>query len=133
MVAVDTNILVRLLTGDDSKQTAAARALFASEEIWIAKTVLIETAWVLWSSCGLEENAIANAFSKLLGLDNVQAEDEEAVAQALAWVGHGLELADAIHLCSRPAGAVFVSLDKALVRRARRAGVEGIQEASPAS
>lgn len=128
MVAVDTNILVRLLTGDDAKQTAAARALFDSEEIWIAKTVLLETAWVLWSSYCLEESAIALAFSKLLGLDHVQAEDEEAVAQALALVGHGLELADAVHLCSRPTGVTFVSFDKAFIRRARRAGVEGVQE-----
>jgi predicted nucleic-acid-binding protein len=58
MVAVDTNILVRLLTGDDPKQAAAARSLFASEQIWIAKTVLLETGWVLRSLYGFEESAI---------------------------------------------------------------------------
>jgi predicted nucleic-acid-binding protein len=42
MIAVDTNVLVRLLTGDDPKQTAAARSLFAAEPVWIAKTVLLE-------------------------------------------------------------------------------------------
>jgi predicted nucleic acid-binding protein len=39
MIAVDTNVLVRLLTGDEPQQEAAARSLFASESIWIAKTV----------------------------------------------------------------------------------------------
>jgi predicted nucleic-acid-binding protein len=47
MLAVDTNVLVRLLTGDEPKQAAAARALFAAEPIWIAKTVFLETGWVL--------------------------------------------------------------------------------------
>ena len=42
MTAVDTNVVVRLLTGDDPAQEAAARALFESGPIWIAKTVLLE-------------------------------------------------------------------------------------------
>jgi hypothetical protein len=45
--AVDTNVLVRLLTQNDHKQSAAARSLFASGPIWIAKTVLLETGRVL--------------------------------------------------------------------------------------
>ena len=49
MIAVDTNILVRLLTEDDPKQTTAARSVFAAGPIWIAKTVLLETGWVLRS------------------------------------------------------------------------------------
>ena len=30
--------------------SAAARSLFANEPIWIAKTVLLETGWVLGSA-----------------------------------------------------------------------------------
>ena len=101
MTAVDTNVLVRLLTGDDPKQETAARSLFASEDIWIAKTVLLETGWVLRSLYGFEESAIRDAFTKLLGLENVRVEDESAVAAALALTAHGIELADALHL-TRP-------------------------------
>jgi predicted nucleic-acid-binding protein len=126
MVAVDSNALVRLLTGDDPKQEAAARSLFASEPIWIAKTVLLETDWVLRSLYGFEESAIHDAFTKLLGIKNVQAEDESSVAAALALMAHGIELADALHLCSRPPEAGFVSFDKSFVQRARRARVSGI-------
>ena len=126
MIAVDTNVLVRLLTGDDPGQAAAARSLFASEPIWIAKTVLLETAWVLRSLYGFEERAIRDAFTKLLGLPDVHAEDESSVAAALALAAHGIEFADAMHLGSRPPGAVFVSFDKSFVGRARRAGVSGI-------
>src|ERR1700719_4373160 len=109
MTAVDTNVLVRLLSGDDPKQEAAARSLFASEQIWIAKTVLLETGWVLRSLYGFDESAIRVAFTKLLGLKNVHAEDESSVAAALALTAHGIELADAMHLSSRPPEAVFVS------------------------
>lgn len=126
MIAVDTNVLVRLLTGDDPRQAATARSLFAREPIWIAKTVLLETGWVLRSLYGFEESAIRDAFTKLLGLKNVHAEDESSVAAALALTAHGIELADAMHLRSRPPGAVFVSFDKSFVQRARRVGVSDV-------
>jgi predicted nucleic-acid-binding protein len=126
MVAVDTNVLVRLLTGDDARQAAAARALFESEPIWIGKTVLLETAWVLRSTHGIEEGGIRDAFTKLLGLKTVHAEDGPAIAAALALTAHGIELADALHLSSRPAGARFVTFDRSFVRRAERAGVTAI-------
>lgn len=126
MIAVDTNVLVRLLTGDEPKQAAAARRLFASQPIWIAKTVLLETGWVLRSLYGFEQSAIREAFTKLLGLKNVKAEDESSVAAALALVAHDVEFADAMHLGSRPPGAQFVSFDRSFVQRAKRAGAPDI-------
>jgi len=123
MIAVDTNVLVRLLTGDDQKQAAAARSLFADNSIWIAKTVLLEADWVLRSLYGFESAAIREAFTKLLGLKNVQAEDEPSVAAALQFTSYGIEFADALHLSSRPDGTSFLSFDQSLVRRANRAGV----------
>ena len=128
MIAVDTNVVVRLLTGDDPKQAAAARSLFAAGPIWIAKTVLLETGWVLRSLYGFEESAICDAFTKLLGLKNVQVEDESSLAAALTLTASGIELADAMHLSSRPPGAKFVSFDKAFVKRAIRAGVPDISD-----
>lgn len=125
MTAVDTNVVVRLLTGDAPKQAAAARSLFESEAIWIAKTVLLETGWVLRSLYGFEESAIHDAFIKLLGLRNVHMEDESSVAAALALTVHGIELADALHMNSKPPRAVFVSFDQPFVRRAIRAGIAG--------
>src|SRR5579864_198879 len=101
MTAVDTNVLVRLLTGDDPKE-AAARSLFAAGPIWIAKTVLLETGWVLGSLYGIEKSAIRDAFTKLLGLKSVKVEDASSVVAPLALTVHGIEFADALHLSSRP-------------------------------
>ena len=122
MTAVDTNIVVRLVTGDDPKQTHAARSLLAGGPVWIAKTVLLETRWVLRYMYGYEETAICDAFTGLLGFENVHVEDEACVSAALALIAHGLDFADALHLSSRPAGVAFVSFDKALVRCANGAG-----------
>lgn len=128
MTAVDTNVLVRLLTGDDPAQAAAARALFESEHVWIAKTVLLETAWVLRSLYGFEDETIRGALTKLLGLRSVSVEDTRAVASALTLTSEGLEFADALHLTSTPEGATFASFDGAFVKRATRAGVSRIRK-----
>jgi predicted nucleic-acid-binding protein len=126
MTAVDTNVLVRLLTEDDEKRGGEARALFAAGSIWIAKTVMLETAWVLGGLYGFGDGAVCDALAKLLGLENVHVEDAQSVAAAVALTQHGVELADAMHLCSRPPGALFVSFDQSFVRRATRAGAARI-------
>ena len=131
MTAVDTNVLIRLLVADDPKQAAAARSLFTVTPIWIAKTVLLEAGWVLRSLYGFDESAIRNAFAKLLGLPNVQVEDEASVAAALALAERGIELADAMHLNSRPPGSMFVSFDRSFMRRAKRAGVIAVSGVPP--
>src|SRR6266571_383720 len=116
MTVVDTNVVVRLLTLDDPKQSAAARSLVATGPIWIAKTVLLEAEWVLRSVYGFDKDATRDALTKLLGLKNVIAEDKQSIAAALALTEHGMDLADAMHVTSRPPGAAFVSFDRDLVR-----------------
>ena len=46
MRAVDTNVLVRLVTRDDRKQVAAAES-FVSKGAWVSTLVLVEATWVL--------------------------------------------------------------------------------------
>jgi len=111
---------------DDAAQTAAARALFAAGPVWIAKTVWLETAWVLGSYYAFDGREIGRAFTRLLALSNVYTEDKPSIAAAVELTAHGIDIADAIHLTGRPAGAAFVSFDQAFVRRARRAGVSEI-------
>src|ERR1700730_13292874 len=126
MIAVDTNVVVRLLTEDDPKQAAAARSLFGAGPIWIGKTVLLETGWVLRSLYGFEESAIRDAFTRLLGLKNVHTEDKPSIEAALDLTAKGIDLADAMHLIRRPPGAIFVSFDQSFVRRAKRAGATDV-------
>lgn len=46
MRAVDTNVLVRLVTRDDPKQVAAAES-FVHRGAWVSTLVLMEATWVL--------------------------------------------------------------------------------------
>ena len=126
MKAVDTNVVVRLLTNDDPEQTAAAKAFFENGPIWIGQTVLLETSWVLRSLYGFEGKNICLALRGLLGLSNVRTENERAVAAASALGLQGVDFADALHLCGRPPGTEFVTFDQAFVRRAKRAGEAAI-------
>ena len=118
MIAVDTNVLVRLLTGDDPAQAARAAALFAQEHVFIPKSVLLETAWVLRYSYELDAGTILSAFRKLLGLPHVSAEDRGTLIDALAWYENGMNFADALHLASARAVDRFATFDVRLKRNA---------------
>ena len=120
MVAVDTNVIVRLFTHDDKNQSSRADAVFQSEQVWISKTVLLETYWVLTSSYGFPDEAIATVMLRAAALPNVHLEDQDAVLQALEWYQLGIEFADALHLASRGHSEFFVTFDQRLAKRSQR-------------
>ena len=120
MIAVDTNVLVRFLVRDDAKQAARAAALIQANEIWVCKTVLLETEWVLRSLYGFSPENLAGALRSLAGLPRVFLEDEVAVARALDWYKEGLDFADALHLASAGSAKEFATFDRKLARQARR-------------
>ena len=120
MHAVDTNVLVRLLTGDDVEQTKRVAALFKKEAIYIPKTVLLETEWVLRRLYRLERKAVVGAFRKVSGLANVEIEHPLAVTQALQWCDGGMDFADALHLASSHASEKFATFDAQLKKSASR-------------
>jgi predicted nucleic-acid-binding protein len=117
VVAVDTNLLVRLITQDHVIQTARASRLFEREQIWVAKTVLLEMNWVLRSLYGFAPAEVGDAFRKLAGLPAVHLEDPLAVVQALAWLDAGIDFADGLHLASRGGAKSFVTFDARFVKR----------------
>jgi predicted nucleic-acid-binding protein len=106
MRAVDTNVLIRLLSRDDPKQMAAAEA-FVATGAWISHVVLAEAIWVLSSVYRLGAREIAIAVEMLLNHRNLALQDQDAVADALA------------HYRSRP--SVEFS-DYLVLEIARRAG-----------
>src|SRR5438105_1163397 len=120
MVAADTNVLVRLLTNDDPSQANRAEALLRRQQVWIAKTVLLETAWVLQSLYEFSSASVMAGLRGLAGLENVHFEDALAVAKAFEWCEAGLEFADALHLASRGEAKRFVTFDEKFVKRAGR-------------
>ncbi|MBK6617096.1 MAG: hypothetical protein IPG31_01600 [Nitrosomonas sp.] len=47
MIAIDTDVVVRLLTRDDAAQYEKAYQLFEKQNVFIGDTVILETEWVL--------------------------------------------------------------------------------------
>ncbi len=120
MHAIDTNVLVRLLTGDDAEQTKRVAALFKKETIFIPKTVLLETEWVLRRLYRLDSGVVVSAFRKLSGLSNVEIEQPLVITQALQWCKAGMDFADALHLASSQTSSKFATFDEQLKKSAPR-------------
>jgi predicted nucleic-acid-binding protein len=83
MRAVDTNVLVRLLTRDDAKQVAEAEGWIVSGA-WVPHLVLAEATWVLSSVYELGPRDIATAVEMLLDHEELTVQDSDTVAAALA-------------------------------------------------
>lgn len=83
MRAVDTNVLVRLMTRDDTKQVAVAEA-FVTKGAWVPHLALAEAAWVLASVYDRGPEAIATAVEMLLSHERLTVQDSETVAAAVA-------------------------------------------------
>jgi predicted nucleic acid-binding protein len=118
MLAVDTNVVVRLLTGDEPAQAARARVIFQRETVLLAKTVLLETEWVLRSLYRFDAFRILDAFTSLAALPNVVCEDIESVVNAIGWARAGMDFADALHLASARSAGRFATFDRKLIESA---------------
>jgi predicted nucleic-acid-binding protein len=82
MRAVDTNVLIRLATRDDARQTAAAEA-FVAAGAWVSQIVLVEAMWILASVYDLGPEQIALAVEMLLNHQDLTVQDAGTVAAAL--------------------------------------------------
>ena len=120
MIALDTNVVVRLLVDDDPAQTRRARKLLETRTTLVLPTVLLETEWVLRGAYEIGRLAIAASVRKLLGLPNITLGNAHAIAQALAWFEAGMDFADALHLALAGEAEGFVTFDARLAKRARR-------------
>ena len=83
MLAVDTNVLVRLLARDDLKQAKAADQ-FIAKGAWVSHLVLAETLWVLQAVYSRTAKQLATALQLLLAHESLVLQDADAVKAALA-------------------------------------------------
>lgn len=82
MRAVDTNVLVRVLTRDDAAQTEAAER-FIAQGAWVSTLALAEAAWVLSTVYDRDHAQVATAVEMLLSHAHLTLQDAEVVAAAL--------------------------------------------------
>lgn len=112
MIALDTNVIVRVITRDDPAQARRAATLLRDEDLWLSKTVLLETERVLRYTYEFNRQEVHRALSMLVGLGNLTVEDRPAVEAALYWQQAGMDFADALHLASSGSAARFVTFDE---------------------
>ena len=119
MIAVDTNIVVRLLTRDNEEQYMASHRLFARESIFVADSVVLECEWVLRHAYDFAPADIADAFRNLFGLPNVTLANAHRMARVLEWHATGLDFADAMHLALSEHSDELRTFDKSFAKRAK--------------
>lgn len=125
MIGIDTNLLVRFLVNDDKTQAKYAQKLIEQNDVYISKSVLMETEWVLRYSYEINAKAIHQAFENLLGLPEIKVEDPACIIKAMKWFGEGFDFADAIHLATSLQSAdEFATLDKTLIKRAKKLNIK---------
>ena len=116
-VALDTNVLVRLLVNDDPAQAEQAAALIdANAAYFVPITVALELEWVLRGAYKLPREAVISAFEGLLAIRHLHLEQEELVRRALEWHRQGMDFADALHLARSEGCGALISFDRHLAR-----------------
>lgn len=118
MRAIDTNIIVRFLTGDDPRQAQKSRRLIGEGEIFVATSVLLECEWVLRSAYSFSVDRIVEVLRAFCGLPGITLEDAPLVAQALDWTRQGMDFADALHLTRAQGCSAFMTFNRKLAKAA---------------
>ncbi len=125
MLAVDTNVMVRLLARDDPTQAKVADQ-FIAKGAWVSHLVLAETMWVLESVYDRTSTQIASALELLLAHEHLVLQDSDVVAAAVAKLRRkpNLGFSDCLVLeIARKAGHLPLgSFDKALAK------LDGVQK-----
>jgi predicted nucleic-acid-binding protein len=82
MRAVDTNVLVRLITRDDVRQAASAD-IFVEKGAWVSVLALAEATWVLAAVYERSSAELVIAIEMLLNHKDLTLQDSDVVVAAL--------------------------------------------------
>lgn len=117
---VDTNILVRHLTGDPPDMAARATTYLASAgELYLPDLIVAETVYVLESYYEIARDQIAEAMRSLIAFDAIVTVDPALLLRAIsAYEIERLDFADAyLVACAESSGVGSVaSFDKSIDR-----------------
>ena len=83
MIAIDANVAVRFLVGDDELQSRSSRRLISGGNVFVPDSVLLETEWVLRAAYRLDRQDISQAIRMLCGLPRLSVSDAARITQVL--------------------------------------------------
>lgn len=101
MIALDTNVLARLLVGDDRVQADLAEKFIrrhtAEDPVFVGREVILELIWLLMSRYKYPLEVVRQALDRLFMSANLEIEEEDAIKKALYLAEQtGADIADAI-------------------------------------
>jgi predicted nucleic-acid-binding protein len=124
MIALDTNMLARLLLQDDAAQYKRVKTLFETRQIFTAPvTVILELVWVL-ESRDITSAQITAGLTALIDLQNFKPERVDALREALRSYKGGMGFADALHLALSEGQQKLMTFDKAFVKQTKKLGLK---------
>ncbi len=100
MKAVDTNILIRFLTGDDEGQAKKVYAIFKKaesekKELFVPVLVILEAIWVLASVYEISRTEILDSIGDLLLMPILKFDQQSALQQFVHFAqGNEYDLSD---------------------------------------
>jgi predicted nucleic acid-binding protein len=117
---LDTNVLVRHLTGDPPAQARrATRYLKRADELLLADLILAEVAYVLESFYEVSRPQVAATLRAILAFRRIRTLDAELLQRAIeVYEVHGLDFADAylVATAERTGVGVIASFDQSIDR-----------------
>jgi predicted nucleic-acid-binding protein len=123
MTGLDTNVLVRYLVQDDETQLRAVLALLLKKKatFFVPDLVLVEADWVLTSLYHWTVEEVADAFARLLTIQNLSFEDEGRIRSALRAIRQGADLSDELIVdrCRDMGCKSVATFDKDMAKRHR--------------
>jgi predicted nucleic-acid-binding protein len=123
-ITADTNVLVRAIVIDDSKQTRAAQKMLQNAEVVaVTPSALCEFVWVLWRVYGISKAEVAVAIRKLI--DDAKVATHRATVDAgLVALEAGGDFADGVVAFEGASlgGDTFASFDKEAVALLKKQG-----------
>ncbi|MEI6706107.1 MAG: type II toxin-antitoxin system VapC family toxin [Methylococcales bacterium] len=121
LIAVDTNIIIRLAMRDDETQYQKVIALLKVHQFFISRTVQLETEWVLRSRYKRSVIEIADFFTLLLQKTQIICESEQALMNTLCCYRLGADFADGLHW-SNTQNMPFYTFDERFCKKAIQEG-----------
>lgn len=117
MIAVDTNVVLRFLLGDDARQADMARGIL-EDGAFVPHGVLMEAEWVMRSAYRLDRPRIADLLADLIEIETVELADRDDLRWAVGRYRLGADWGDLLHLVACRDRDSFVTFDRSLAREA---------------
>ena len=119
MIFIDTNILIRLLGGDDPLKADRCHQLFKTAKaghvkLYLTHLILAETIWILSKKYGVGKSSLVEGIRRLLNTPNVFCDDAPLILAALdLFESKSISFIDAYHAVTLPSRGIteFYSYD----------------------